>query len=850
MNIRYLLPLLCMLFLVGCKDDDDRVWLYKSVFTLEAEGGTVEFSAEAAQELNPVYPEWITLKEHIFNNGHHLFKFEVTKYYSKTGRSGEICLNGSGTMVRVVQNGLRTYVADKDKTGLADMADKQLKIKSAWSKHGSNSEGPDEHVKGTEPIYDGVKSDSKLFVTPWNAKWAGYGTVDERKDDFPHELKLFLSGEDEQIDYMIFYPRVSYRNGRVGVIDIYVSTAEKPEEFILVKEKYDCVENDNKVKTIYFNQSVKHPHTVKILIHTVTEKDMYVAFQEIELYGKSSQVFDTSTLFADELCSKLKNDITLEEIEGCPYPFFRNIALYMYYDCYETDYRIAKFKAWRHPDKDAAQNKTTQYSLLDNPTGISVEANEQMVIMVGDMYDQELSLILVDFDTPGKDGFSARKTYPLRPGTNVIKMEQKGLLYVAYHTEDYATVQPVEMHFTAGKVNGYFDTQRENCTMENWNKLLANASVGCLDVLGTYAHIIFPVQNLKQVENPVEWVKFYDDLVYNEQVLLGLVKYDKMFKNRMLFSVMYNDSYMYSTIYHTGYSEGTINALCNLSQLKADSWGPSHEVGHSNQTRPGLKWTGMTEVTNNIHSMYMQRINSGDSRLWLKGYYPNAMTTAFTGTPHIKVGKVDGKGSEDVFCQLVPFWQLQLYMAYVLGKEEFYPDVYEYIRNNTVTGKQAWEYQVEFPYICSKISGMDLTEFFEKWGFLRKVNTEITDYGVKGIFKIGDAELAAAKERIAGLDLPKPAHAFWYITEKNEHIFKENLSMGTSGNATLDRETKLISVSGFNNAVAFEVYDKDASKLVYVAAEAAFSMNLAVLPTNIEVRAVSATGESKVVPLN
>lgn len=60
---------------------------------------------------------------------------------------------------------------------------------------------------------------------------------------------------------------------------------------------------------------------MKILIHTVTEKDMYVAFQEIELYGKSSQVFDTSTLFADELCSKLKNGITLEEIEACPYPF-------------------------------------------------------------------------------------------------------------------------------------------------------------------------------------------------------------------------------------------------------------------------------------------------------------------------------------------------------------------------------------------------------------------------------------------------------------------------------------------------------------------------------------------------
>lgn len=225
------------------------------------------------------------------------------------------------------------------------------------------------------------------------------------------------------------------------------------------------------------------------------------------------------------------------------------------------------------------------------------------------------------------------------------------------------------------------------------------------------------------------------------------------------------------------------------------------------------------------------------------------MTTAFSGAPHIQVGKIDGKGTADVFCQLVPFWQLQLYIAYVLGNTEFYADVYEYIRNNTVTGKQAWEYQVEFPYICSKVSGIDLSEFFEKWGFLRKVNTEITDYGTKGVFKIGDAELAAAKKRIAELSLPKPTHAFWYITEKNEHIFKGNLSMGTSGNATLDRETKLISVSGFSNAVAFEVYDQDTSKLVYVGTEAAFNMNLAVWPTNIEIRAISVTGESKVVPL-
>ena len=56
---------------------------------------------------------------------------------------------------------------------------------------------------------------------------------------------------------------------------------------------------------------------------------MYVAFQEIEALWQKLSGFDTSTLFADELCSKLKNDITLEEIEGCPYPFQKYSFVYV-----------------------------------------------------------------------------------------------------------------------------------------------------------------------------------------------------------------------------------------------------------------------------------------------------------------------------------------------------------------------------------------------------------------------------------------------------------------------------------------------------------------------------------------
>ena len=52
-----------------------------------------------------------------------------------------------------------------------------------------------------------------------------------------------------------------------------------------------------------------------------------------------------------------------------------------------------------------------------------------------------------------------------------------------------------------------------------------------------------------------------------------------------------------------------------------------------------------------------------------------------------------GDDANDVFCKLVPFWQLELYFGKVLGrtplqqsdKGGFYPDVYEYARNKDYT---------------------------------------------------------------------------------------------------------------------------------------------------------------------
>lgn len=856
MDMRYLLVMLLVFLCVGCQDDDSVI-LHDIAVSVNPEGGEFTLNATSEAEITPVCPEWITLVKTSNSDGKYAFTFSVPLYYSKSGRKGEIYFNGGKQQrkARITQEKMHAYTSSEDMSGIGDLNDIQIEVVDGWIKHGNNTGGLDDKTgKNVAVMWDGNKGKNESMCnSPWNAKYFGNASGVELAEKmlklFPHELKFKLKEGAERLDYMMYYPRPSEGSGVFGVItEVLVSTYDDPENFVTVAKNYDC-EMLSKIRAIYFNKPIHKPHTVWVKVGS--GKDNFISCTEMEFFGKTSQTFDHSILFKDELCSVLKEGITLKQIEECPYPFFKNIALYMFHNCYETEYRIASFKAWEHPNKAAVRNKTSTYSLLDNPTGIYVKKGEKLVAIVGDMHNQSISLRVVNLNIPNADGYDACTEYVLKPGMNVHKMADEGLVYVMYHTDAYRTVEPIKIHFASGQVNGYFDLYNDlHNKPDNWSNLLNNASSPFLDVLGKYAHLTFPVENLKKVDDPIVWIQFYDNLVYEQQRLLGLVKYDRMFNNRMYFSTMYTN-YMYSTSYRTSYNANTLEGLCNLSQVKADPWGPAHEVGHSNQTRPGLKWTGMTEVTNNIHSMYIRRMTSGDSRLEIKGYYPHAMTTAFTGRPHITVGKIEGGGAADVFCQLVPFWQLELYLADVLGKKDFYPDVYEAVRLSSSVDdrkKAAWEHQLEFTYICSQKAGLDLTEFFEKWGFLREVDLVIKDYGDTGVFKVDGAKLKNIKDRIAALGLPKPQHNFWYIIEKTENLFKENSSMTTNGVVVnVDRVSSTITVSGCNNAVAYEVYDKGTGKLFYASpAESRFVVDKTLsLPNRIEVRAVPVSGDAK-----
>ncbi|MBQ3191250.1 MAG: M60 family metallopeptidase [Bacteroides sp] len=574
--------------------------------------------------------------------------------------------------------------------------------------------------------------------------------------------------------------------------------------------------------------------------------------------GSSAIGYDPLTLFTDQTCSALKTGITDEDIKACKSDFHKNIALYLKAGKYPSEFRIQEYKAYPHPDTQAKANKTSPYSLLDNPTGMAIGNGEELVIFVGETAGQKIQIRIQDLAVPGDDGFGGI-SYTLNEGVNQIHAPKKGLIYILYHTEDFETARPIKIHIASGHVNGYFDVTKHSGS--DWKRLRDAAKEPFFDVIGKYAHLTFPTKDfILYTPDGKALIEAYDKIVESEMLLMGLFKYNKVFKNRMYFNVTYR-GYMYATSYHTAYHESTMPDLCDVSKLTDKSlWGPCHEVGHCNQTRPGLKWHGTTEVTNNIMSMYLQNsIFKRDSHLQttkLNDGSPNRYAKAWTEIIAANAPHCDFK-SNDVFCKLVPFWQLELYFGNVLGqtplqqddKGGFYPDVYEYVRTHPDLNT-AGEQQTEFVYICSQVAQMDLTDFFTKWGFLTPVETTIDDYG-NGQVKVTQARVEEIKQRVASLNYPQPNVALEYITDNNWKLY-QNPQPVIEGQAM--RSGNTLKMTDWKNVVAYEVTNKEGKKIfisegiLFPDATASFTINTD-WEEGFKVYAVSASGERTEVKL-
>ena len=441
--------------------------------------------------------------------------------------------------------------------------------------------------------------------------------------------------------------------------------------------------------------------------------------------------------FKDSTCVALNPEVTVKDLNRFKSTLLQNVARQLLAGTYDIQHRAASYEAYPSPSALQRMIKLGDgFSRYENITGIYLEAGRH-VVLVGDTDGRKISLLVPEWMRrpppgiePSKDpaGWGLkRQEIGIESGLNIIEVKKSGLVYLNYYEENPEEAPVILVHFLTGKVNGYFDSSRHD--NKDWNRLLDNAAAPILDARGKHIQVAYPVEwfNIHTRGKGVELMQNYDTMLLHHYTILGLVKYDKIPPNRILARVNYN-YYMFRDRDGVAYfgNKGTMRMVANPEVvIKGDPcWGFCHEAGHVLQLRPQITWGGMTEVSCNIFSMYTRGKMGNKSRLASQDNYTKARKSIIQSKP-----KISYLQDQDVFNRLVPFWQLHLFFT-KHGHPDFYADVMEEMRKQPDAGRgnDSIRNQFQFIRICCDVGKVDLTDFFEQWGFFRVGEIKLKDY--------------------------------------------------------------------------------------------------------------------------
>ncbi|KAA6302940.1 MAG: Endo-alpha-N-acetylgalactosaminidase [Candidatus Ordinivivax streblomastigis] len=774
-------------------------------FTFDLEGGDMNFAITSNVEYTFSHvPDWVAPKTDLRASGmvKTEYAYTVNRNASTEERNDSIVIfdekSGCRAGIAIVQAG-DNYIPE-DSTGIK----KDIKIKITGGDATSAQSG-----EGIEKSFDGD------YTTLYHSSWSNSGS-----NYFPITLNYYL-GNADVVNYCLYYPRPSGENGLFKETEIYVRhTNSSSFEKVMDKD----FRGSTSITYVEFTPALQNVNAIRFVVKSGAGGGQgFASCSEMEFYKKSSDSFDALTLFTDLSCSELKPGITEAQIEQCTNPFFKNIALYMFRDIYPREFRINEFHAYPPPTEDASPNKISQYDMFDNVTGISVKAGDELVILAdGISGNYPVSIKIQNLVSEG-DGFNTGQSFPLFKGMNAVTVQNDGLLYVMYHAHDFESAPQLKLHFATGKVNGYFDGRKH--TKTDWIRLISNAIDPHFDLIGEYAHITYPTQSLRSYagNRGDELMKVYDRLAYLQMEFEGMTEYGWMRRNHAYVNVNYGGG-IYAADNHIVFTFESLKDVASPSRILNESgttwgmvWGLGHEWGHQNQVRPGFRWKGMVEVTNNLQGLYAQYTMHGPQfTRFMKesesGYcngYEEAINKYFPGAhPH-------NDQSISVFCKLVPFWQIRLYMDIVLGKKGkygkgFYQDIYNDIRltpKSVEAARTEGQHQLEFVKTICRFSELNLEDFFTHWGFLTPMDETVDDYG-EAPFQVKQADINATLTTIR--QYPKPAHSpeFQYISDLNTDLYKSGAAI-TEG--TAKRNTSSFTFTNWKNVTAYEVRDGSVS---------------------------------------
>ncbi|MDR0766426.1 MAG: M60 family metallopeptidase, partial [Odoribacteraceae bacterium] len=426
--------------------------------------------------------------------------------------------------------------------------------------------------------------------------------------------------------------------------------------------------------------------------------------------------FNPTLIFTDQSCTALREGVTKALVDSiCDNKMYREMALQMLDGTYPSEFRIMHVEPLPEPSVDASINKTAKYGVMDYPTGISLMSGDTLHVFASGLETTGAATLKIQTLTTATTGGygSGPAAIPLSNGENIIVAGilpggGYGLGYIRYYYTDM-TKKPanININIFGGAVNGCFDLRKH--TNADWQRLISAAVNPYFDIVGKYATVTAPTDWFRQNTGGrgKDLVDAYDAVVYLEWKFMGLLDPPNGFGGKHRTRAYFHHEVMgtgvgaYASDYHTAYPGNYMTKPDAI--VGSDVWVFGHEHGHVNQTRPAFRWAGMVEVTNNLEAMYLRThardlvptstntaINTNLQTVTDGGYvntYERAFNWYFgkdrplaTPTPHHR-----NDNNAHLFHQLVPFWQLYLYLDNVLGKTgthgaSFYEDIYEHYR--------------------------------------------------------------------------------------------------------------------------------------------------------------------------
>ena len=576
----------------------------------------------------------------------------------------------------------------------------------------------------------------------------------------------------------------------------------------------------------------------------------FVSCDEMEFYRYNQENTLEKTLltvFSDITCSTLKEGVTDERINALP-DYFVRLAKALQnntYDAYEKEFRIREYAPYSIPEEWATKLMTKKYSNLDNPTGISVQQGDELIVLVGDTHGQQISLQSIwesgqEYKQTNVNG----EVYFLSPGVNKLTMRKEGQLFVMYNTDlTSPDAQPIKIHIPmgSGKVTGFFDL-KEHKTDEKYAELLKKATHKYFCVRGERIMFYFHTSKMQEfVPNQIlSAINLWDDIIGWEQELMGIEDVRPSQVNNHIFAISPEGSYMWATDYCIGFVYTYLNNILlkeNVMAAKDNAWGPAHEIGHIHQA--AINWPGSTESSNNLFSNYVlyklgkycsrgSELNDlADSRFVYKKAWYN-------------MGDATHQG-EDTEIHMRMNWQLWNYYHRCGHNPRFWQTLFKLLREDRITESDPGAAQLKFAMKASEAANENLTDFFDLWGFFIPGEDTIDQYGTWK-YKVTTEMIKEAKDFMK--KFPKPKHAFQYIEDRKAGDTGLDTKPSDTGYYTqFEGEVKTISpdiaytVSGRKytvingeNAVAFELRKNNAEgELIYF-----FNMFNYDIPSGIE----------------